>query len=58
VAAVSAVAFGIKDLLKHTLAIPFFSLPFFIAMILVTIKTLSDHRERIKPFENLKRHLA
>lgn len=28
VAAVSAVAFGIKDLTKHTLAIPFFSLPY------------------------------
>lgn len=58
VAAVSAVTFGIKDLPKHTLAIHFFSLSFFIAMTLVTIKTLTDHREKIKPFENLKRYLA
>lgn len=58
VAAVSPVAFGIKDLPKHTLAILFFSLPFFIAMTLVTIITLTDHRERIMPFENLKRYLA
>lgn len=49
---------GIKDLPKHTHAILFFSLPFFIAMTLVTIITLTDHRERIMPFENLKRYLA
>ncbi|WP_289860592.1 hypothetical protein, partial [uncultured Muribaculum sp.] len=36
----------------------FFSLPFVIAMTLVTIKTSTDHRERITPFEKLKRYLA
>lgn len=57
VAAVSAEAFRNKIPPETYPCNPFFSLPFVIAMTVVTIMTSTDHREIITPFEKLKRYL-
>ena len=46
---------GIKGIPKHILALLLFSLPFVIAMTLVTIMTSSDHRERTTPFRDTRK---
>ena len=50
--------FGEKRIPKHILALLFLSLPFVIAMTVVTIMTSTDHRERTTPFGILGRYLA